>query len=287
MAVAGCTTVPTKLSEPGSHAASPLSGEIVHWRVKGATPAAGYALSVLRPNGAGSYTVNAATPFISAVGHDIETFPSNLPIHQGELIALSRPYGARLAILESSSSEASFGSLLAIGQTRAAEEEGAFAYEPGFNADLQPPPSNLAIKPASGPTMGGTQVTITGSDLTATSAVSFGATPASSFTVNSEDQITATTPISSTPGPVQISVTTIAGTASASQQFTYTAMETSCAVPKLKGKSLKATQRALLNADCKLGRVKGKMTKSSKVTSQNPKPGASLTAGSKVNVTVK
>ncbi len=51
-----------------------------------------------------------------------------------------------------------------------------------------------AISPDAGPAAGGTHVTVSGSGFTGASAVMFGATPATSFTVNSDRKITATAP---------------------------------------------------------------------------------------------
>ena len=138
---------------------------------------------------------------------------------------------------------------------------------------------------------------ITGHDLTGATAVKFGATAAAAFTLNSESQITAFSPPNASPGPVDITVTTPAGTTatSSADRFTYTAppvplplpAKVTCTVPKLKGKKLKAAKQALLKAECKLGKVKGKKSNTAKVKTQKPKPGTVLTAGSKVNVTVK
>jgi hypothetical protein len=58
----------------------------------------------------------------------------------------------------------------------------------------------------------------------------------------------------------------------------------SCVVPKLEGKRLKRAKRSLRNSDCSIGRVKGE--KGGKVKKQNPKPGTTLPAGAKVNVTL-
>ena len=78
------------------------------------------------------------------------------------------------------------------------------------------------VNPSSGPPAGGTVVTITGTNLASASAVTFGSTPATSFTVNGDSQITATSPPGS--GTVDVTVTTPAGgtsQTSASDQFLY------------------------------------------------------------------
>ena len=55
-------------------------------------------------------------------------------------------------------------------------------------------PTVTSVSPNSGPTTGGTSVTITGTNLTGATAVKFGTGAATSYTVNSATQITATTP---------------------------------------------------------------------------------------------
>jgi hypothetical protein len=74
-------------------------------------------------------------------------------------------------------------------------------------------PALAAITPTLGPAAGGTTVTLTGGGLTGATAVTFGATPAASFTVNSSTQITATTPAGT--GSVPVTVTTPGGTGNA------------------------------------------------------------------------
>jgi hypothetical protein len=64
---------------------------------------------------------------------------------------------------------------------------------------IQPPASWLGpfisnIQPDSGPPSGGTTVTISGRNFTGASSVMFGATPAASFTVNSDTEISAVSP---------------------------------------------------------------------------------------------
>ena len=82
-------------------------------------------------------------------------------------------------------------------------------------------PSVSAVAPGSGPAAGGTPVTVAGSHLTGATAVKFGSTPAASFTVNSDTQITATSPAGT--GTVDLTVTTAVGTSatSSADQFTY------------------------------------------------------------------
>jgi Bacterial Ig-like domain (group 3)/IPT/TIG domain/Tyrosine-protein kinase ephrin type A/B receptor-like len=87
-----------------------------------------------------------------------------------------------------------------------------------------PVPVVTGVSPASGPLAGGTSVTITGSGFTGASAVAFGATAATSFTVNSDTSITATAPAGASVGAVDVTVTTPNGTSATSQndQYTYT-----------------------------------------------------------------
>ena len=94
-------------------------------------------------------------------------------------------------------------------------------------------PVVTGISPASGPTAGGTAVTVTGSNFTGANAVSFGPLPAGGFTVISDTEITATsTPysaITGTPNPaggtVDVTVNAPAGTSatSSADRFTYVA----------------------------------------------------------------
>jgi hypothetical protein len=84
-------------------------------------------------------------------------------------------------------------------------------------------PTVTKVEPATGPVGGGTRVTITGTGFKEVSAVMFGSTNATSFTVNSEGLITATAPTASG-GTVDVTVTTTTGTSptTAADRFTYT-----------------------------------------------------------------
>ncbi|MBB5066078.1 chitobiase/beta-hexosaminidase C-terminal domain-containing protein [Granulicella mallensis] len=85
-------------------------------------------------------------------------------------------------------------------------------------------PTVTGISPASGPSAGGTSVTITGTNFTGATAVNFGATPATSLTVNSATSITAVSPAGS--GTVDITVVTPGGTSVTStvDQFIFGAI---------------------------------------------------------------
>ncbi|MDT0456451.1 IPT/TIG domain-containing protein [Streptomyces sp. DSM 41527] len=82
-------------------------------------------------------------------------------------------------------------------------------------------PAVLSVSPASGASAGGTTVTITGTGFTGATAVRFGATPTPSFTVLSDTQITAATPLGT--GTVQVTVTTPSGTSNQFVTFSYVA----------------------------------------------------------------
>src|SRR5262249_22438242 len=84
-----------------------------------------------------------------------------------------------------------------------------------------PAPTVTNINPNTGPTSGGSSVTITGTNFSGATAVSFGSNAAGSFTVNSATQITATSPAGS--GTVDVTVTNKNGTSatSSADRFTY------------------------------------------------------------------
>ncbi len=83
-------------------------------------------------------------------------------------------------------------------------------------------PTVTAITPTSGPTTGGTTVTITGTNLTGATAVYFGNSKVTNVTVDSSTEVTATSPAGSA-GTVDVTVKTRSGTSatSSADQFTY------------------------------------------------------------------
>ena len=87
---------------------------------------------------------------------------------------------------------------------------------------VTPTPIVTSVSPSEGPRMGGTTVTITGHRLGEATAVDFGTTAASSFTVVSPTEITTVSPPGAA-GTVDVTVTTPNGTSavSAKDHFTY------------------------------------------------------------------
>ncbi len=97
-----------------------------------------------------------------------------------------------------------------------------FSGQPVTNASTYlPPPSVGNLSATIGPAAGGGTVVITGTNFNGATGVNFGTAPASSFTVNSNTQITATAPAGT--GTVHITVTTPGGTSgtTAADQYTY------------------------------------------------------------------
>jgi hypothetical protein len=88
-----------------------------------------------------------------------------------------------------------------------------------------PAPQVTGLDPASGPEDGQTTVVVGGSGFTGTIEVDFGATPADEMTVDSDSQITVTSPAGT--GSVDVTVSTPAGTSAATPAdvFTYVADE--------------------------------------------------------------
>ena len=90
-------------------------------------------------------------------------------------------------------------------------------------------PAVTAVSPTSGPSSGGTSVTLTGSGFTGATAVDFGSSAATGVSVTSDSSLTATSPAlsvsSSTPTTtVDVTVITPSGTSATStaDEFTYT-----------------------------------------------------------------
>jgi DNA-binding beta-propeller fold protein YncE len=97
-------------------------------------------------------------------------------------------------------------------------------------------PAVSAVTPSAGPTDGGNSVTISGTRLGNATAIAFGSAPATSFTVDSPTQITATVP-AGTVGTVDVTVTTPGGNSATSvaDDYTYVAAPVVSAIASTAG----------------------------------------------------
>ncbi len=120
----------------------------------------------------------------------------------------------------------------ALGLSSALSNEGNTALLGGLAANggvgaawvfAPPGPTVGHVQPGEGPLSGGTEVTITGTNFTNSSTVSFGAREASAVDVESPTHITATSPPPEAAGPVAVTVTTPGGISPTgpADEFTY------------------------------------------------------------------
>jgi hypothetical protein len=232
----------------------------------------------------------------------INTFPVEIPVAGGDVIGLDNG-NSSLALPNACAFSASptdafaFSLNLSLGDG----QEGTYKVEKGdrinVSAVVEAPPAANFVSPARGPVSGGTSVIIAGHDLTGAKAVAFGDAPATRFTVDSDDAITAVSPPSSSATGVEVTVTTAAGTTAKSPdvRFTYEPLPPaaaeqvpqkapSCVVPRLRGRRLAAARRRLRAAHCSAGRVRGRRGPRARVKGQSAKPGTVLPAGTAVNV---
>jgi hypothetical protein len=265
---------------------SPVSGVIVRWNLTGATGS--FRLDVLRQSGA-NFTLTSRGESVNPAGTGNESFAAQIPIAAGETVGLEVAPGSKEGITtEPGATSVFWEPAINVGETKPPTGTNPLLY--GFNAEVLPPPTISSISPTSGPSTGGTQVTISGQNFANVSAVKFGATSASSFSVANEGSITATAPAGT--GSAQLSVTTVAGTATSSGSFTYSTPPPpppTCKVPKLKGKTLKSAKKRIRFADCRVGKLtkkEGATAKTGEVVKQVPKPGATVPADTKVKVTL-
>lgn len=272
----------------GNGYAAPSAGVITSWSTY-AAEGAGQQLSfkVFRPYGPGKFTVVAKDGPRSLAPGVVNTFKVSIPVTAGDLIGDQDANADDVpnACLFETGNSADItleeeGDVAPGSQFSTFENPGAL---PNVTATLLPPPAIGSISPAAGSVKGGTGVVIAGVNFAELRGVSFGSTPAASYAVNSESQITAVAPASASLGSAPITITTVAGTASSTTAFVYEG----CKVPKLKGKKLKASKKKARKSDCKIGKVKklGDATaKTGKIKKQNPKPGKILAPGTKINV---
>jgi hypothetical protein len=277
----------TTLPETGASVASPVNGEIVRWKVVGAVGGP-FTLRVLHPNGAGAYTATGTSQPAKPAGPGIETFPTQLAIHSGDLISVdsSNPTDEIGVATVAGAGYGIFSAPPFEGSTNAPALSRSGA-EIELAAEVQPAPAITNVTPNGGSVLGGEKVTITGTNLAGASAVMFGDVPASTFTVEGEEKITAVAPPQSKVGRVDITATTLAGVSPTvrADSFYYAG----CTVPKVLGKKLGVAKARLRGAGCAVGKVskvKGPVKKRGKVVKQGAHPGALLAPRAKIALKV-
>jgi hypothetical protein len=285
------------LAEAGAHVTSPVDGTVIRWSMTGDyTANKPFELRILRPALGGAYTgAGTSAPEIPTGGFiTFRGFPTDLPIKAGDLIGINVNGGCVGRAAITGSNYLNWFPALAEGATSVDPYPGN-GIEIGVNATVQPVPTAASLGPTTSTLGGGGLVTINGTDFEGATAVSFGGVPSPNFSVDYEGQITAVVPPSARVGSVPVTVTTIAGTATAPQSLTYQA----CVVPTLTGKSPALAGAAVVAADCTLGTVthkplakhKGKGKKKKKVkpqvVAQSRAPGTVLPVGARVGLTVK
>ncbi len=174
------------------------------------------------PTGGGTTVIITGTGFAAAPGTGAVRFgatTATYTINSNTQITATAPAGSAGTVDVT---------VTTVGGTSATSAADQFTYVPA--------PTVTSISPTSGPTSGGTTVTITGTNFSGATAVTFGGTAASGFTVNSNTQITATAPAQAA-GTIDVRVTTGGGTSatSAADQFTYVSAPTVTSVSPTAG----------------------------------------------------
>lgn len=275
----------TGLPEAGASIASPVDGAILRWQIQGASGGPFY-LRVLHPNGKGAYEAAGTSLPASPTNEGLQTFATSLKVKAGDLIGVD-PTNPTDKIGVAETSGASYATIFPtpFDGTVVPPSETISGKEIELSAEVLPVPEIASIAPSFGSVTGGTVVTITGKNFLNASAVAFGTTPAASFTVDSDTQITATVPGVLRPGQVDVTVTTIAGENANTRYDDY--VYRACVVPAIKGKTLKRAKSALRRAGCKPGHVKkvnAPKKKVGKVVKQTPRPGKVLAPGARVRI---
>jgi hypothetical protein len=286
------TLLNTALPEPGATVTSPISGMVIRWHVT-RFEGGPFKLRVLTPEGGGTYKGSGTSAPETPASTAEQTYSTHLPIEAGQTLAIDNTNPTdRYGLLLPAGSTFGF-SLPPVADGFPAVLSPSGAGEYAYNAEVQPLPGIAAIGPTDGPATGGTSVLISGHDFTGATSVTFGGTPASSFTVVAETTITATAPPSSSAGSVPVSVITLAGSASSPSPFSYTTNvvkpASTCTVPNLKGRTLKSSKKRIRAVACLVGKLskrEGATASTGNVVKQVPKPGAVVPVGTKVKITL-
>lgn len=131
-----CAIATLQAPSPATATMATSEGTVETWRLEGAKPMPGYSVSVVRKNYNGTWTVTATSAPVTPAGGGIESFATELPIKEGEYVALDLPDEGAVSGLEGSSQIAGFTPAPTLGQTVTAEE-GEGGGTVAFNFDLR------------------------------------------------------------------------------------------------------------------------------------------------------
>jgi hypothetical protein len=204
---------------------APAAGLITSWRVKGEGTVK---LIVLESVEGGGWVAIGTSA--SATNTEGQPNATSLPIGFDDLIAVELVTRPNRSAVEAEPLESASGELL---QWLPPLTNGEMAREPQFterglrlelNAEVALTPVISSLAPASGSTTGGNAVKIGGLYLTGATSVTFGSTPASSFSVDSSNQITAIAPATAS-STVDVRVTGPGGSSEtgSADKYTFTA----------------------------------------------------------------
>jgi hypothetical protein len=211
---------------------APADGVITSWRVRGKVFMGSLALRVVRRAADGvRFTGIASSDPISTGLTGAVDHPASIPIQAGDYIGVEAETNMSTTPTES---QAFFAFTQATGANYAhwagsALPNGTTSAPGGIetgsrllaNATESLRPSISAVTPPSGPTAGGQAVTISGSNLDETTAVTFGGVAATSFTA-AASQITATAPAHAA-GAVDVQVSGPGGASPTTGAYQYVA----------------------------------------------------------------
>jgi IPT/TIG domain len=176
--------------------------------------------------GLGVPVAHAAAPTITSF--DPTSGPIGTPVEitgtgfQDGSVVTAVTFNGTPAVLFTVDSNVQITAIVPVGATdgpiAVTDSEGTATSAASFDVTPSPVPTITSFTPTTGAV--GTSVVITGTGLLGATSVTFGGTAATTFTVDSDTQITATVPAGATTGPIVI--TTPGGTVTSPTVFTVT-----------------------------------------------------------------
>jgi hypothetical protein len=221
---------------------APASGLITSWRVSGEGT---LKLSVLESVEGGGWV--AVGTSAEATHTEDQPNATSLPIGFDDLIAVEVGPGQNESAVNSAQlgedgEELQWKPQLTPGEMAREPDDTRSSWRLGLSADVVLTPVLSSVGPTSGSTAGGNAVEITGKYLDGATSVTFGSTPASSFSVDSPNQITAIAP-ASVASTVDVRVSGPGGSSEVSpaDRYTSTAPATSTNTIEAVGQPAKPT----------------------------------------------